>query len=154
MYKKSWRFLGMKKENTVLNGVTETITRIEIDFKSGISNYRWQMFGLPDNVPVNEQTIKCVKRKSDDEVYYLFSTSKEVGFIELIKHAQAIIDVNSSIEEKRNLLSLKIEELTKLFSELEYSELKTLTFKYKQKRKKNVKVEEVVDKENNSINSD
>jgi hypothetical protein len=152
-----WRFLGMKKERSVINGATEIITRIEIDFKPGISDpdYRWQIFGLPNNVPVNEQVIKCVKRKSEDHVYYLFSTTKDIGFIELIKHAQTIVDVNTSIEEKRSLLALKIEELTKLFSELEYNELKTLTFKYKQKRKKNVVIkEEIVEQEiNNTPNT-
>ena len=150
-----WRFVGMKKENTVLNGITVTLTRIEIDFKSSIPNYGWHVFGLPNNVSVKQQTIKCVKRESNDDVYWLFSDAKDIGFLELIKHAQMIIDVNTSIEEKRNLLALKIEELTKLFSELEYNELKSLTFKYKAKKKKNVKVEEVVaEPQNNSSNSE
>jgi len=150
------RFLGMKKENTNINGVNEILTRIEIDFKSDSPNFIYTTFGFPNNVPVNEQIIKCVKQKGDNEIYYLFSTSKDIGFIDLIKHAEKIIDINSSIEKKRNLLTLKIEELTKLFGKLEYNELKTLTFKYKEKRKKNVETEkeEIINTDNSSVKTD
>lgn len=129
-------FIGMKKENTNINGVSQSITRIEVDFQPKFENQPWNVFGYPNNVSEREQKIKCVKRKSNDYVYFVFGLSQEVTFLDLIKHVEDIVKVNKIIEDKTELLKSKSSELIKLFSELEYDELKTLTFKYKPKRKK------------------
>jgi hypothetical protein len=125
-----WRFLGMKK----MAG-PDTIIRVEIDFKSSVPRYKWDVFGYPQDVAVSRQTIKTAKRKSEDDVYYIYSTDSSISFVDLLKHAQVIIDVNTAVEERRSLLAKKIEELTSLFSQLEYGELETLSFKWKKKKK-------------------
>jgi hypothetical protein len=133
------RFIGMNKdvvsvdENTVKN-----LSRIEVDFKSNVPKFRWSVFGNPINSDEEIQDIRVVKKASNDDIYFLVTINDNIGFSDLITHAQTIVEVNSEMEQKMSLMQQKLHEISILFKDLSYNELKTLKFSYKKKNKKNI----------------
>ena len=139
------RFFGMSKD--VLSDTNQILKRIEINFYSNVNGHKWSIFGNPVDSSVEEQDIKIVKKRSNDDVYYIISLKEHIDFIELISHAITIIEFNREMEQKMKLIEDKMNELSQLFQTLTYNELKTLKFAYKKKpgKKKSVKNENNLD---------
>jgi len=131
------RFIGMSRDNTTAeNGRPVRFTRIEVDLRSNVPDYKWQIFSSPIEAPIELQVIKVIKRDSNDSVYHIFSTEENVEFSHLIDHAQLIVDTNVDMEKKMVLIKEKMNELSDLFQKLSYKELSTLTFNYKKNKSK------------------
>jgi hypothetical protein len=127
------RFISMNRLSNVDlgDGQLVTVTKMEVDFKSNIDDYKWVLFNSQDG------RIILIKKEKTDTTYYVCSTNSEISYNDILEHCKLIIDTNLETEQKTGLMKKKMGELGKLFTDLTYDELKTITFTYKKNKKKN-----------------
>lgn len=114
--------------------VSEGLVYITVKF-----NKKWQ---VPSNELLDEMFKVNYVKKNDGTGYYFFSAI-ENGMYNVFDAVDFTIEFNLNLEEKTNLLQEKINELKELFMVLPIETLRTIKFKYTEKRtKKNKTTEE------------
>lgn len=110
--------------------VCDGLVFISVDFPK-----KWQ---IPSNELLEEMFKTKYVNKNDGTGYYFFSPI-ENGIYNVFDTVDFTIEFNLNLEEKTKLLQEKTEELKKLFVELPIETLKTIEFKYSEKKPKNVR---------------
>lgn len=110
--------------------VCDGLVFISVDFSK-----KWQ---VPSNELLDEMFKVKYVNKNDGTGYYFFSPI-ENGMYNVFDAVDFTIEFNLNLEAKTMLLQEKIEELKKLFTELPIEILKTLEFKYSEKKPKNTR---------------
>lgn len=110
--------------------VCDGLVFISVDFPK-----KWQ---IPSNELLEEMFKTKYVNKNDGTGYYFFSPI-ENGIYNVFDTVDFTIEFNLNLEEKTKLLQEKTEELKKLFVELPIETLKTIEFKYSEKKPKNTK---------------
>lgn len=85
---------------------------------------------------------KINSKNTTQKLISFFSTFDEVGAEHLSNNISAIIKWNKDIEEKNNLLDVKMVELRKMFEENNVDSLRKLDFTFKENQLKLTDVEE------------
>jgi hypothetical protein len=132
------RFLGMTQQMMPMGNSQQRLLRIEIDFRATVPGHQWTIFGFPIDQPHEKQKIRSIKKDGEETVYYIVTIDPSLEYIDLMEHAETIINTNRDMENKMGLMQEKMSELGDLFTKLSYEELKTLTFNFK-KGKKDIK---------------
>ena len=110
--------------------VCDGLVFISVDFPK-----KWQ---IPSSELLEEMFKTKYVNKNDGTGYYFFS-SIENGIYNVFDTVDFTIEFNLNLEEKTKLLQEKTEELKKLFVELPIETLKTIEFKYSEKKPKNIR---------------
>lgn len=99
----------------------------------------------------NNEKIK-IAGDEENEMKYFYYADADIDINLIFDEIENTIKFNSEIEDKKNLLIEKINELKEIFETEDLSVLKTITFKYKKKRLR--KVDEKPNENNTEINTE
>lgn len=97
----------------------------------------------------NNEKIKIAGDEENDMKYFYYADA-DIDINLIFDEIESTIKFNSEIEDKKNLLIEKINELKEIFETEDLSVLKTITFKYKKKRVR--KPDEKPDENNTETN--